>query len=73
MALLLSEQKDVFLSVKLVNNVNEYNKTESVLSYNRAKMSYISSKNCPIILYFFCGNSVGTLIADNDIDTKLVM
>ncbi len=35
-------------------------KTESETSYNWAKMSYISSKNCPIILYFFprkvCGH-----------------
>ncbi len=63
-----SEQKDVFLSVKLVNNVNGYNKdwVLNFMSYNRANMwlSYIPSKNCPLILYFFCQKFVGTLITN---------
>ncbi len=36
-------------------------KTQSMVSYNWAKMSYISSKNCTIILHFFRRKSVGTL------------
>ncbi len=36
-------------------------KSYNVMSYNWAKMSYISSKNCPIILYIFREKSVGTL------------
>ncbi len=34
-----------------------------MMSYNWAKMSYISLKNCPIILYFFRQKSVGTLLS----------
>ncbi len=36
-------------------------KTQSMMSYNYTKMSYILLKNCPIILYFFRRKSVGTL------------
>ncbi len=54
-------KKNVFLSVKLANNVINITKTQSMMSYNWAKMSYISLKNCPIILYFFRQKSVGTL------------